>query len=163
VGDLLDVASGDGALAELMAPRADSVTCLDASERVIDAARRRLARLSNVRFVVGDMHALPFEDASFDAVLLMNCLTYADDPARALGEAARVLRPGGQLTGVTLKRHAHERNVAMYGHVNLGFDPKRLTRMLHEAELTAERCEITSRETRPPHFEILTFHASKAP
>ncbi|HZO14989.1 MAG TPA: metalloregulator ArsR/SmtB family transcription factor [Polyangiaceae bacterium] len=162
-GDVLDVASGDGALAELLASRAHSVTCLDISERVIEAARRRLARLSNVRFEIGDMHDLPFDNRYFDAVLMMNCLTYAEEPGKALIEAARVLRPGGQLTGVTLKRHTHDRAVLAYGHKNLGFEPKRLARMLHDAKLTTERCEVTSRETRPPHFEIITFHACKQP
>jgi ArsR family transcriptional regulator len=163
LGDVLDVASGDGALTELIAPRARSVTCLDVSERVIAAAELRLGRLPNVRFVVGDMHALPHDAASFDAVLLMNCLTYAADPERVLGEAARVLRPGGSVAGVTLKRHLQERTVVAYGHDNLGFDPRELERMLRKVGLSVERCEVTSREARPPHFEIITFHAESEP
>ncbi len=159
LGDVLDVASGDGALAELVAPRARSVTCLDASERVIRAAEKRLGSLAHLRFALGDMHALPFDDHAFDVVMLMNCLTYASAPERAVAEAARVLRPGGMLTGVTLHRHAHERVVSAYGHQNQGFRPRRLARMLEDATLVVERCEVTSREANAPHFEVITFHA----
>lgn len=161
VGDVLDVASGDGALAELVAPRAESVTCLDVSNRVIEAARRRLARQPRMRFVVGDMHALPFESESFDVVMLMNCLTYAARPRDAIAEASRVLRHGGALTGVTLKRHAHDREVGWFGHANLGFQPGKLETMLAAAGLAVQRCEVTSREKRPPHFEVITFHATR--
>jgi ArsR family transcriptional regulator len=161
LGDVLDVASGDGALAELVAPRAASVTCLDVSEKVITAARRRLAHLERVRFVVGDMHQLPFDDESFDAVMLMNCLTYARDPETAVAQAARVLRPHGSVVGVTLREHAHERVLEAYNHVSLGFQPEPLRHMLEAAELTIERCEVTSREPRPPHFEIITFYATR--
>jgi ArsR family transcriptional regulator len=162
-GDVLDVGSGDGVLAALVAPRARSVTCLDRSAKVIDAARRRLAKMQNVRFVVGDMHALPFEDRAFDAVMLMNCLTYATSPDTVLAEAARVLRPGGAVSGVTLREHAHADAVAAYGHENLGFRPRALGRALERAGLVVDRSEVTSRESRPPYFEILTFHAEKRP
>lgn len=159
LGDVLDVASGDGALAELIAPRARSVTCLDVSARVIHAAQKRLASLPAVRFEVGDMEALPFDDDRFDAVLLMNCLTYATDPAQAVREAARVLRPGGALTGVTLVAHKHRRAVEMYNHVQLGFEVGAVEAMLVAAGLRVASCAITHRESRRPHFEVITFHA----
>jgi ArsR family transcriptional regulator len=159
LGDVLDIASGDGAMAELVAARARTVCCLDVSEKVIDAARQRLHQLAHLRFVCGDMHALPFDDASFDAVMLMNGLTYAERPRIAIREAARVLRAGGVLTGVTLAAHDQRDAVAAYGHVNDGFAPKRLARLLRDAELVVERCEVTHREPRPPHFEVITFHA----
>lgn len=161
LGDVLDVASGDGALAELVAPRARSVTCLDVSERVITAARRRLEHLTDVRFMVGDMHQLPFDDQSFDAVMLMNCLTHARDPETAVAEAVRVLRRGGQLVGVTLREHLHQRVVETYSHVSLGFQPEPLRHMLQAAGLAVERCEVTSREPRAPNFEVITFYAGR--
>jgi SAM-dependent methyltransferase len=162
LGDVLDVASGDGAVAELVAGRARSVTCLDQSERVIRAARARLEHLPNVRFELGDMEAVPFEDASFDAVLLMNCLTYAAEPRAVIAEVARVARKGAMLAGATLRRHPHEQVVAGYGHRNRGFQPKALAGMLKDAGFAVERCEITSREANPPHFEVITFHATRA-
>jgi SAM-dependent methyltransferase len=84
-----------GRLAGLALP---SVTCLDRSEKVLQAARQRLSGFGNVAFALGDLHALPFPDGRFDHVLLLNVLTYTKDPALVLREAARVLRPGGDLT-----------------------------------------------------------------
>ncbi|MDX1444412.1 MAG: metalloregulator ArsR/SmtB family transcription factor, partial [Gammaproteobacteria bacterium] len=50
LGDVLDVASGDGVLAELLAGQARSITCLDISERVVEAGRERLSEFTNVSF-----------------------------------------------------------------------------------------------------------------
>ena len=96
-GDVLDIASGDGVLAELLAPHAGRYVCVDASQRVVAAASERLRRYPNVEVREGDMHALPFKDASFDLVVLMHALTYSTKPAQAVAEAARVLRKGGSL------------------------------------------------------------------
>lgn len=163
LGHVLDVASGDGALAALVAPRASRVTCLDVSPKVVEAGKRRLAHLAHADFVQGDMQALPFDDHAFDAVMLMNCLTYAEAPALVFSEAARVLRPDGVLTGVTLKTHGSGRAVEAYGHVNRGFAPDALSALLTAAGLRVQRCEVTSREQRKPYFEIITFHADKTP
>jgi ArsR family transcriptional regulator len=162
LGDVLDAGSGDGALAALIAPRCRSLVCLDKSPRVLQAARRRLAGQPNVAFAPGDVHALPFPDARFDHVLLLHVLTYATDPPRALCEAARVLRPGGDLTVSTLLRHEHGEVTAGYGHVNQGVRPRVLDGWLaREAGLVVERCEITSREKRPPFFSVITAFARK--
>ena len=162
LGDVLDVASGDGALAALVAQRARSVTGLDASDKVVAAARKRLASLEHVRFVQGDMHKLPFEPASFDAVLLMNCLTYAKDPAQVVCEAGRVLRLDGRVVGVTLAPHQHASSVTPFGHINQGVCPNALHDWLVGAGFSVDLCEVTSREKRPPHFNVITFHAQRA-
>src|SRR5436190_1369977 len=65
LGDVLDAGSGDGSTAALLAPRARSITCLDRSPKVLEAARRRLAPLPNVTLVPGDLHALPFSNGCF--------------------------------------------------------------------------------------------------
>ncbi len=163
LGDVLDVASGDGSLAELLAPHARSITCLDASDTVIAAARSRLTALGHVRFEVGDMHRLPFADGAFDQVLVMNCLTLTRTPKQVVAEAARVLRRGGDLVGVTLRTHRHEAAAAAFDHVRLGFEPRALRAMVEGAGLTALACDVTSREKRPPHFEVITLHARKEP
>jgi SAM-dependent methyltransferase len=162
LGDVLDAGSGDGTIAGLLATRCRSVTCLDRSEKVLQAARKRLAGLGNVGFAPGDLHALPFPDRHFDHVLLLNVLTYSKDPVQVLREAARVLRPGGDLTLSTLARHDHKNATAPYGHVNQGFRPRSLHGWLTRAAgLRVERCEITSREKRPPHFSVIGAFARK--
>lgn len=161
LGDVLDAGSGDGAIAQLLAPRARSVTCLDRSERVMAAARARLGGEGNVRFTVGDLHDLAFGDDRFDHVLLFNVLTYARTPARAVAEAARVLRPKGDLVLVTLEQHQHEDVTAAYQHVNNGFTVPQLRKMLQKAGLTVESCAVSSREKREPHFQVITAVAHK--
>ncbi len=161
LGDVLDVASGDGVLAQLLAPRARTVTCLDRSARVTEAGRRRLEDLPHVRFRRGDMHALPFRDGVFDQVLLMNALTYTDDPGRVFREVARVLRDGGELAVSTLRRHRHEDAVRRYNHVNLGHDPDALREGIEAAGLDVALCDVTARERQKPYFEIITVHAAK--
>ena len=121
LGDVLDIASGDGVLAELLAPRARSVQCLDISQRVVDAGKKRCAIIPMSAFAAGDMHDLPVADASFDTVLLMHALTYTKQPQQVFDEASRVLRPGGRLLAATLQKHAHKNAVDAYNHVNLGF------------------------------------------
>src|SRR5262249_42073035 len=97
LGDVLDVGSGDGAAASSVAPYCRSLTCIDKNARMIDAAGERLAKFSHAKAMVADVHDLPFRPASFDSILVFHTLTYAEDPARALEECARVLRPGGRL------------------------------------------------------------------
>jgi ArsR family transcriptional regulator len=161
LGDVLDVASGDGALAELCAPRARSVTCLDLSRRVVAAGARRLQHLGNVRFQLGDMHALPFRARSFDQLLLLNSLSYARQPEVAVAEAARVLRPGGLATATTLRRHRHRAAARQYDHVQLGFEPDKLRELFESSGFEVTSCALTSREKRAPHFEVITLHARR--
>jgi ArsR family transcriptional regulator len=162
LGDVLDAGSGDGAIAALLAPRSRHVTCLDISPKVLQACRKRLQGLANVEFALGDVHTLRFTDASFDQVLLLNLLTYATDPARALAEAARVLRPGGDLVVTTLAEHEQNDVTAGYGHVHAGFRLPDLRDWLTDAGLHVDRCEATSREKRPPHFAVISAFARKA-
>ena len=161
LGDVLDAGSGDGTLAQLLAPRAKTVTCLDRSEKMVDAARARLAKVKNARVVLGDVHELPFGDGSFDQVMLFNILTQATNPPRLVSEAARVLRDGGNVALVTLAPHDHADVTANYRDIHPGFSTTQLKRMLQRAGLLVDACEVTCREKRAPHFEVITAFAHK--
>ena len=160
-GNVLDVASGDGVLAELLAPHAKSYVCVDASERVVAAARERLKPHRNVRVLLGDMHKLDLPDASFDLALLMQALTYSERPAAAVAEAARLLRHGGRMVVTSLARHEHREAVEPFGHANLGFTARELVKMAEKAKLRVLSCEAVTHEKRAPHFEVLSLHAVK--
>ncbi len=160
-GDVLDVASGDGVLAELLAPHARRYACIDSSPRVVAAARERLRRWPHVEVMEGDMQQLPFAAGEFDLVLLMHALTYAAKPAVALAEATRTLRRGGRLVATCLARHEHQAAVTPFGHVNLGFTPRELRRFAEKAGLDVLVCEVVTREKRPPHFEVVSLLGSK--
>jgi ubiquinone/menaquinone biosynthesis C-methylase UbiE len=94
---VLDVATGTGAAAEaalaVVGP-SGSVIGGDVSPNMLEVARTRLANLP-IRLEQFDAHSLPFDDDTFDAVICQLGLMFFDDPALALGEFCRVLRPGG--------------------------------------------------------------------
>ncbi len=161
LGEVLDAGSGDGAMAELIAPHAARVVCVDASAAMVAAAARRLAAAGNVSCQVGDLEALELPAGSFDQVLCLNVLVHVERPARVLAELARVMRAGARLTVVTLNAHEHAAAAADWGHRHPGFAPRALAGLLGRAGLDVESCAVTSREKRAPHFEIVTAFAVK--
>jgi ArsR family transcriptional regulator len=160
-GDVLDIASGDGITAELLAPHARSIVCVDSSERVADAAAQRLKAFANVDVRHGDMHALDLGDRRFDLVLMLHALTYAEQPAKAVAEASRLLRSGGRLLAVTLGKHDHRAVVEPFDHRNLGFSADELGDFARSAGLDVLSCTRLSRERKAPHFEVISLLARK--
>ena len=96
---VLDVGCGTGSFARRLAEHFEdiAITGVDVSAGMLAEARRKTAGAPNARFVQASAEALPFPDASFDVVVSASALHYVPDPARALRETARVLRPGGRL------------------------------------------------------------------
>jgi SAM-dependent methyltransferase len=91
---LLDVGCGAGLLVVLAHLRGAQVTALDASAALLDVVRERVPA-ADVR--QGDLEAMPFADASFDAVTAVNSIFYAANMDAAMKEIARVARPGGRV------------------------------------------------------------------
>jgi ArsR family transcriptional regulator len=163
LGDVLDVGAGSGAVAELLVPRARRVTLLDRSERAVEAAQRRFQGRPNVEVVLGDMHRLPFGAAEFEHVLLLHVLVHSEEPHVVVAEAARVLKPGGRLSLVTLAEHEPGLVAESHEHRTNGFAVGTLRDLLRAARLDVEVCELTSRGRREPHFEVLSAFARKSP
>lgn len=161
LGDVLDVGSGDGAAASVLAPHCRSLTCIDIDARAIDSAKERLAAYAHARAEVADVHALPYETASFDDVLVFHTLTYADHPASALAECARVLRPGGRLVVLCLDRHEQQEVTARYGERHAGFTPRKLRGLLTSAGLSVVSAEVVCREAKKPHLQVVLSIAEK--
>jgi ubiquinone/menaquinone biosynthesis C-methylase UbiE len=95
----IDVGCGLGddarALARLVGSRG-GIVGLDSSAALLERARARgTAGDEPVSFIAGDAHQLPFDADSFDAARIERTLQHLEDPARAIGELARVTRPGG--------------------------------------------------------------------
>jgi ArsR family transcriptional regulator len=102
VGELLDIGTGTGLMLEILGPRAQHAVGIDISAPALRLARARVhgVGLSHCEFRRGDMYSLPCEDAAFDIVTIDRVLALAARPEVALAEAARALRPGGQLVVV---------------------------------------------------------------
>jgi 2-polyprenyl-3-methyl-5-hydroxy-6-metoxy-1,4-benzoquinol methylase len=93
---VLDVGCQTGALAIALSERGANVSGMDLESKLIEAATIR-ARCHGARaeFRVAFAESLPFESASFDVVTFIDVIEHVRDAAKALGEIARVLRPGG--------------------------------------------------------------------
>ena len=144
VGRLLDVGTGTGRLLELLAPRAGSVTGVDASRAMLALARGRLARMrlhpapgaGEAAVRQGDMYRLPFPDGTFDAAVMHMLLHHADDPAAAVAEAARVLAPGGRLVVIDLAPHYGTDVTRRLAHRHAGFSDVAVGDLLTAAGLS---------------------------
>jgi demethylmenaquinone methyltransferase/2-methoxy-6-polyprenyl-1,4-benzoquinol methylase len=104
---IVDVATGTGMVAAELLARADcEVVGVDQSPQMLAAARARFATLQpaggrpRVELIEGEAEALPFADASFDALTFTYLLRYVDDPAATMRELARVVRPGGRVASL---------------------------------------------------------------
>ena len=161
-GRVLDIASGDGVMGDLLVNVAESIDCVDLSPKVVEAGRARVASMPNVNFHEADMHELPFQDGAFDTVLMLHALTYSSQPGDALAEAARVLAAGGRLVAATLKKHRYIDEVKAYGHRNTGFKEAEVAGMAENAGLSVQCCEVTSIERKTPNFKIITLLAKKS-
>jgi ArsR family transcriptional regulator len=133
--DVVDLGCGEGYLTIEAARWARRVVGVDQSPDVLararDLARRR--RVRNVAWKRGQLERLPLADASFDLALLSQALHHAEDPARALGEAARVLRPGGRVLVLDLREHEETWVPQKLGDRWLGFSDAGLRGLLDAA------------------------------
>ncbi|HTV88791.1 MAG TPA: metalloregulator ArsR/SmtB family transcription factor [Stellaceae bacterium] len=121
--DLLDIGTGTGRMLEILAPHVGNALGIDQSREMLAVARVNLERagLANSMVRLGDMYQLPLADASFNAVVIHQVLHYADRPAEAIAEAARVLRPDGVLLIVDFAPHGLEFLRDEQAHRRLGF------------------------------------------
>jgi ArsR family transcriptional regulator len=128
-----DLGCGTGHAAAALAPLVRRVVGVDQSAAMLKAAKKRTAEFSNVELRQGSLEALPLEDQSVDAALLLLALTYVEGPAGALREALRVLKPGGRVVVVDLLHHDREEFRRQMGQIVPGFRPQALEALLAEA------------------------------
>ena len=89
---LLDAAGGTGRVSEALAGLAGRVVVCDASPRMLEQARKK-----GQETVQAELESLPFADATFDRILLVDAFHHVRDQKAALGELLRVLKPDGRL------------------------------------------------------------------
>jgi len=133
---IMDVACGPGLVTAALAPRAREVVALDVTPEMLRQASQRCAAagVGNVTFREGSATALPFADASFDAVVTRLSLHHFPDPAPALSEMARVLRPGGRFVVADVTSSEDPGESALHNAIEILRDPSHV-RMLPESEL----------------------------
>ena len=154
--DVADIACGEGYLSVESAHWAGRVVGIDRSPEVLKRARALAERrgIKNISWKRGDMEKLPLGDATVDIALLSQALHHAANPARAMAEAVRILRPGGRVLALDLREHDQEWVRDRVGDRWLGFSEDDLERFLTGAGLTDVKVRVGSRSPGDP-FAVL--------
>ena len=147
IRSLLDLGTGTGRMLELFGPDIERGLGLDLSLDMLALARARLDRagLKHCSVRHGDIYDLALPRDSFDVVIIHQVMHFLDDSARAIAEAARVLRPGGRLLVVDFAPHNLEFLREEHAHRRLGFAAETVTQWLEAAGL-----DVLRQETLPP-------------
>ena len=161
--DVADLGCGEGYLTLETAAWARHVYAIDRSPDVLARARELAQRrkIKNVTWKRGDLDRTPLDDASVDLVLMSHALHHADDPARALAEASRLLRPGGRVLLLDLREHDETWVQTKLGDRWLGFDPEELRDLLTAAGFTDITLRVGAKRAGDP-FAVLIGAGRKA-
>ncbi len=155
--DVADLGCGEGYLTIEAARWARGVIAVDRSPDVLTRARAlaRRRRVSNIGWKRGELEALPLGDQSVALALLSQALHHAADPAQALAEAARVLRPGGRVLILDLRAHDEAWVQQRLGDRWLGFDADALKGMLAAAGFDHVKVTTGARHAGDPFTVIV--------
>ena len=158
-----DLGAGEGLLSELLARRCKKVIAVDNSEKIVafGAAKAKKNGLKNLEFRLGDLQNPPIEPGSVDLVVLSQALHHAEEPAKTIASAHRILRSGGQIMILDLLKHNFEQAHKLYGDRWLGFAESDLHRWLEEAGFKKIEISVVAREEQPPHFQTILAGAQK--
>jgi ArsR family transcriptional regulator len=159
-----DLGAGDGSFALLLAQSAKRVLAVDTSDKMLEVGRDLAARhgVRNIEFRQGDMEELPIDSASIDVVFFSQSLHHALHPERAIGEAHRILVPGGRLILLDLAKHRFEEARELYADEWLGFSEAEVEVLLEKSGFRQIRTSIVDKEAESPNFQTLLPVARKS-
>ena len=157
-----DLGCGDGYLTVEASRWASRVIAVDRSKTVLERARAlaRRRRVTNVTWRQGEIERLPLRDGAVDVAMLSQALHHAEDPARAIAEAARIVAPGGRVLVLDLREHDQEWVSERLGDRWRGFSDARLSQLLKGAGLTGVKVTVGARRTGDP-FTVLIASGAK--
>jgi ArsR family transcriptional regulator len=140
-----DLGCGTGSVVADLGLHVARVIGVDSSAEMLKAARRRTREMDNVELHRAPLEALPIQDGECDAATMFLALSYVAEPARALAEMARILRPGGRAVVVDLMSHDRDDFRVAMGQRHRGFEAAVLESLAEDAGLV----EVTSRPLPP--------------
>jgi ArsR family transcriptional regulator len=141
--NILDVGTGTGRMLELFSSVAGSALGIDVSREMLAVARSQLAakNLTNCHVRLGDMYDLPVKENSQDLIIFHQVLHFADQPQKAIVEAAKALNAEGKLVIVDFAPHDREFLRDEHAHRRLGFSDQEMTGWSDSAGLKASQVE----------------------
>jgi ubiquinone/menaquinone biosynthesis C-methylase UbiE len=141
------------------------VVAVDRSADVLARARARAARrnVSNVTWKRGDIERLPLRDAAVDLAILSQALHHAADPARALAEACRVVRPGGRVLLLDLRAHGESWVRSKLGDRWQGFEARTLRQWIEAAGFRDVTVRAGTRRPGDPFAVLIAVGTKPAP
>jgi SAM-dependent methyltransferase len=154
--EVADIACGEGYLSIEAARWAKRVIGIDRSADVLKRARALADRrgIANITWKRGEIDKLPLPDRSVDVALLSQALHHAMDPARAISEATRIVRPAGHVLVLDLRDHDQEWVRDRVGDRWLGFKDEEIEQFLKGAGLNDVTVRVGARLTGDP-FTVL--------
>ncbi|PAX08760.1 ArsR/SmtB family transcription factor [Sphingomonas lenta] len=141
VGVLVDIGTGTGRMLELFGGRAAQALGVDRSSEMLRLARAKLHDRANTELRQADLYRLPLGDGEADLAILHHVLHFAEAPELAIGEAARVLGPGGRLLIADFAPHGREELRTRDAHARLGFSDEQVRHWYEAAGLQLARTE----------------------
>ncbi len=160
---IADLGAGEGAFSLLLAQRATKVIAVDTSSKMIEVGREQALRegVTNLEYRLGDMEAVPIDDASVDLVFFSQSLHHALHPERAIAEAARILHPRGRIVVLDLVKHRFEEARELYADEWLGFSESELEGMLQRSGFADIQISVVHKEPASPQFQTLLLVGTK--
>jgi ArsR family transcriptional regulator len=152
-----DLGAGEGTFSQLLAQRAERVIAVDNSANMVEFGAK-LARengLANLEYRLGDLESPPIDDGTLDLAFFSQSLHHAMHPRQAVCAAYRLLKPGGRIVILDLKRHNFEQAREMYADTWLGFSEVELRAFLEEAGFARVESWIVDREKQTPALETI--------
>jgi ArsR family transcriptional regulator len=155
--EVADLGCGEGYLTIEAARWAKRVVAVDRSKDVLAQAKALAARrkIRNITWKQGELEDVPIPAASIDVVLLSQALHHADEPAAVLAEARRILRPGGRLVVLDLRKHDETWVHAKLGDKWLGFADDELKQLMSEAGFVDVEVRVGARRSGDPFTVII--------
>jgi ubiquinone/menaquinone biosynthesis C-methylase UbiE len=160
---IADLGAGEGTFSQLLAQRAQQVIAVDNSAKMVEfgAQLAKANGIANLEYRLGDLESPPIAEGSVDLAFFSQSLHHAIHPQRSVEAAFRILKPGGKIVILDLKRHTFEEARDLYADTWLGFSEVELKGFLEQAGFGHVASWVVDREKQGPGFETILAMGNK--